>query len=78
MPKVRKDVFNFYERNKITKRARRRGSKGKPVLDITISIDGSYCHVGRDVTHCASLAVELYIYWKVCGCGNQSNLFAAK
>ena len=60
MPKVRKDVIQFYERNQIDKRRWRKGHNSKRLLDITISIDGSFYHVWRDATHCASLAVEVY------------------
>ena len=54
MPNVRKDVIDFYERNGL-------GVVDEiGILDICISLDGSFDHIGYDASHCASIAVEVY------------------
>ena len=54
MPAVHKDVKEFYERNGLG------FCDANGMLDITVSVDGSWTHRGRNALHCASFIVEVF------------------
>ena len=54
MPQVRMDVVSFYERNNMSFRDK------NGVIDITVSMDGSFDHTGYNASHSCSFAVDVF------------------
>ena len=54
MPLIGHDVIDFYKRKELGE------VDARGLLDVAISLDGSFDHTGTDATHCVSVAVEVY------------------
>ena len=54
MPQVRMDVVSFYERNNLSFR------DAKGIINIAVSMDGSFDHTGFNARHGCSLAIDVF------------------